>query len=92
MKKFKVFFANVDPDDFRRYKVDGEPFEEKALHPIGLLATNAMASLATHGENARKCVELFWNTPVRTGNRRYYDNCLYFFSLLALSGNYRIWK
>ncbi|WP_277680148.1 glycosyl hydrolase family 8 [Gracilibacillus dipsosauri] len=91
-EKIQSFFANVDPDDFRRYKVDGEPFEEKALHPIGLLATNAMASLATHGENARKCVELFWNTPVRTGNRRYYDNCLYFFSLLALSGNYRIWK
>ncbi|HWK22174.1 MAG TPA: xylanase, partial [Ureibacillus sp.] len=41
--------------------------------------------------NARKCVELFWNTPVRTGNRRYYDNCLYFFSLLALSGNFKIW-
>ncbi|PWU69374.1 glycosyl hydrolase family 8 [Gracilibacillus dipsosauri] len=90
--KIQSFFANVDPDNFRRYKVDGEPFEEKALHPIGLLATNAMASLATHGENAKKCVELFWNTPVRTGNRRYYDNCLYFFSLLALSGNYRIWK
>lgn len=23
--------------------------------------------------------------------RRYYDNCLYFFALLALSGRYRIW-
>jgi oligosaccharide reducing-end xylanase len=36
-------------------------------------------------------VELLWNTPVRTGVRRYYDNCLYFFSILALSGNYKIW-
>ncbi|MMZ69115.1 Reducing end xylose-releasing exo-oligoxylanase [compost metagenome] len=51
-----------------------------------------MASLATEGANARASVELFWNTPLRTGDRRYYDNCLYFFALLALSGRYRIWK
>lgn len=31
-----------------------------------------------------------WNTPLREGDRRYYDNCLYFFAFLALSGNYRI--
>ena len=32
-----------------------------------------------------------WDTPLRTGNRRYYDNCLYFFAFLALGGRYRIW-
>ena len=36
-------------------------------------------------------LEKLWNTPLRTGNRRYYDNCLYYFAYLALSGNYRIW-
>ncbi|GAE91979.1 endo-1,4-beta-xylanase A precursor [Gracilibacillus boraciitolerans JCM 21714] len=91
-EKLQAFFADKDPLDYRRYKIDGEPFEEKALHPVGLIATNAMASLSTSGENAKKCVDLFWNTPpVRTGKRRYYDNCLYFFSLLALSGNFKIW-
>ncbi|WP_077624524.1 glycosyl hydrolase family 8 [Sediminibacillus massiliensis] len=90
-EKIQAFFADKDPDDYRRYTIAGEPFEEKSLHPVGLIASNAMASLATSGPNARKCVELFWKTPVRTGERRYYDNCLYFFSLLALSGNYKIW-
>lgn len=89
--KIQAFFADKTPDDYRRYTIAGEPFEEKSLHPVGLLATNAMASLAANGPHARASVELFWNTPVRTGVRRYYDNCLYMFSMVALSGNYRIW-
>lgn len=87
----QAFFADKSPEDYRRYRIDGEPFDEPALHPVGLLAANAMASLAADGPHARACVELFWNTPVRTGGRRYYDNCLYLFALLALSGRYRIW-
>jgi len=85
------FFADIDPADYRRYTIDGKPFDEPALHPVGLLATNAAASLAAGGPNAGKFVRAFWNTPLRTGVRRYYDNCLYFFTLLALSGNYRIY-
>lgn len=90
--KVQAFFVKIgSPENYMEYTIKGEPLEKKALHPIGLLATNAMAALAGTGENAKACVDLFWNTPVRTGVRRYYDNCLYFFSLLALSGNYRIW-
>lgn len=90
--RIQAFFADKQPDDYRRYTIAGEPFEEKSLHPVGLLATNAMASLAADGPHARATVEQFWNTPLRTGPRRYYDNCLYLFALMALSGNYRIWK
>ena len=90
--RLQAFFAGRSPDDYRRYTIAGKPFEEKSLHPVGLIATNAMASLAhPEGPYARRTVELFWNTPVRTGVRRYYDNCLYLFALLALSGRYRIW-
>lgn len=89
--KIQAFFGDKDPDDFRRYTISGEPFVEKSLHPVGLVATNAMASLAADGLNAQRMVELFWNTPVRRGERRYYDNCLYMFSFLALSGNFKIW-
>lgn len=74
------------------YEIDGTIIEEKALHPVAIIATNAMASLASKGKYRKECVDLFWNTPLRTGERRYYDNCLYVFSFLALSGNYRIWK
>lgn len=88
----QAFFAGMgDNPDYRMYVIDGTPLDEKALHPVGLVATNAQAALATSGPNAEKLVRQFWNTPVRTGVRRYYDNCLYFFSLLALSGRYKIW-
>lgn len=90
-EKIQAFFSGIDPSDYRKYTVDGRPFDEPALHPVGLLATNAMASLASQGPHAKHFVDLLWNTPLRTGSRRYYDNCLYFFSLLALSGKYRIW-
>jgi oligosaccharide reducing-end xylanase len=89
--RIQAFFRDIDVSDYRRYTIDGKAFEESSLHPIGLLATNAMASLAADGPDAAHFVHLFWNTPLRTGERRYYDNCLYFFSLLALSGNYRIY-
>lgn len=89
--RIQTFFIDKQPEDYRRYTIEGQALEEKALHPVGLLATNALAALAAEGEQARRSVDLFWNTPLRTGERRYYDNCLYFFALLALSGHYRIW-
>ena len=73
------------------WEIDGTPLPGEALHPVAITATNAKASLAAGGPNAEACVHRFWNTPLREGPRRYYDNCLYFFALLALSGQYRIW-
>lgn len=89
--KIQAFFSGIPMEEYRKYAIDGTPLDMPALHPVGLLATNAMASLAANGEHVKEFVDRFWNTPLRTGVRRYYDNCLYFFSLLALSGNYRIW-
>ncbi|MDQ0169482.1 glycosyl hydrolase family 8 [Paenibacillus tundrae] len=89
--RIQSFFSDIDVSDYRRYTIEGEAFDEPSLHPIGLLATNAMASLAADGPHAESFVHRFWNTPLRQGERRYYDNCLYFFSLLALSGRYRIY-
>lgn len=89
--RIQAFFREIEPADYRRYTIDGQPFDEPSLHPVGLLSTLAMASLAADGPDAGHFVKLFWNTPLRNGVRRYYDNCLYFFSMLALSGNYRIY-
>lgn len=78
------------------YEVDGTPVEETVLHPVGFIAATVQGSLAAiHSDagdavdNARKWVDLLWNTPMRIGARRYYDNFLYAFAMLALSGNYR---
>ena len=45
----------------------------------------------TTASNGRFWLEKFWNTPLRKGDRRYYDNFLYLFAFLALSGEYRIY-
>ncbi|MCD8397749.1 MAG: glycosyl hydrolase family 8 [Lachnospiraceae bacterium] len=73
------------------YETDGRIAAEKPLHPVAIPATVAQASLAADNDTTREWVECFWNMELRTGKRRYYDNCLYFFAVLALSGNYRIW-
>jgi oligosaccharide reducing-end xylanase len=86
-----AFFHEKDPADYRMYTLDGVALDEPALHPVGLVATLAMGALATAGPRADEAIQRFWNTPLRTGVRRYYDNCLYFFALLALSGRYRVW-
>ena len=79
------------------YEVDGTPLEMTVLHPLGLLATTAQGALAVEKDSAdwevaKQWVEWFWNQPLREGDRRYYDNCLYMFAILALSGNYRIYE
>ena len=88
---------------YQIYEVDGTPLGQPALHPVAILVTTAQASLAVEGplsldsedetkRVAAQWVEKFWQEPLRTGDRRYYDNCLYLFAFLALSGNYRIWE
>ena len=65
--------------------------QSDVLHPVAIIATVAQGSLAANNPFTNEWIERFWNTPMRTGVRRYYDNCLYLFALLALSGNYRIY-
>ena len=74
------------------FLTDGTRLEEKALHPVAIVAVNAQASLAADGPYVKECVDRLWDTPLRTGDRRYYDNFLYMFAMLALSENYRIYQ
>lgn len=88
----QAFFCENVPDrDYQTYAIDGAVIDRPAMHPVAIIATNAQAALASGGKYAKECVDLFWNTPLRTDKRRYYDNCLYLFAMLALSGNYRIY-
>lgn len=66
----------------------GETVEEPVMHPVGLIATLSAASAVTKDT----CwLKKLWEMPLRKGVRRYYDNCLYLFALMMLSGNYRIY-
>ena len=58
-------------------------------HSPGLVACNAVASLAATNENAWKFIENFWEMPMTTGTYRYYDGCLYMLGLLHVSGNFK---
>ncbi len=89
--KIHLFFTDINLEDYQAYTIDGKAVKKDYVHNVGLLSTNAMAALTTETEVSKNMVHTFWNTPLRTDNRRYYDNCLYFFTVLALSGNYRIY-
>ena len=92
-KKLQKGCRNLEKDSWDGvFLIDGTKLKEKALHPVAVIATNAQASLAADGPYSGECIKKFWNTPLRKGSRRYYDNFLYIFAWLALSGNYRIWK
>lgn len=88
----KFLLDDMRKDTFHVYEVTGEVAAPNALHPIGLLATVAETTIVTGiNDISKEWLTKFYNTPLRKGERRYYDNCLYFFAFLALSGNYKIW-
>lgn len=90
--KLQAFFSErTTLGEYHSYTIKGEPFDEPAMHPVAIIATNAAGSLAAKGKYRLQWVKDFWELPLRKGVRRYYDNCLYFFSLLMLAGEYKIY-
>ena len=90
LTRLQDFFAQQNLNDLRAYELDGTPQTETAMHPTAILAVLGAASAASRSEHREKFLRIFADTPLRKGVRRYYDNCLYFFCLLMLTGNYRI--
>lgn len=90
--KLQTFFSEkTSVGTYYNYLIDGTALNQPALHPTAIIATNAAGSLASSGKYRLEWVREFWNTPLRKGERRYFDNCLYFFALLMLAGRYRIY-
>ena len=71
------------------YSLDGKPVSSH--HSTGLVATNAVASLAATNPHAKDFVKELWEVPVPSGQMRYYDGMLYLMSLLHCGGHFRIW-
>ena len=73
-----------------RYTLDGQPLSSQ--HAVGLVATTAVGGLAaTPGPISKAFLEELWNTPVPSGDYRYYDGLLYLMSMMHCSGNFRIY-
>ena len=87
----KYLNEDAEQNDFHTYEIDGRIAQDSVLHPIAITDTVAQSVLAAWNETSKSWCERFWNTDLRSGTRRYYDNCLYLFAFLALSGKYRIW-
>lgn len=71
------------------------PLEGKPLsrhHSTGLVASNALAGLAATNPRARDFVKALWDSPLPSGQQRYYDGMLYLLSMLHCGGQFRIWN
>ena len=72
-----------------RYTLEGKPLSTR--HSTGMLSTTAVGTLAaTSSPTSKAFVDALWNTPIPSGEQRYYDGMLYLMSLLHASGNFRI--
>ena len=89
--RIQDFFAGQDMEDLRAYELNGTPQSEPAMHPTAIKAVLGAASVCSRSEARLRFLRQFAELPMRKGVRRYYDNCLYFFCLLMLTGNYRIY-
>lgn len=87
--RLQDFFHGIPESEYAAYDLDGTAHDEPAMHPVAITAVLAAASIASDSKHADEYLRNFWNTPLRKGKRRYYDNCLYFFCLLMLAGEYK---
>jgi len=85
-----AFFYEQGIDDYSdKWLIDGsQSFTND--HSAGLVAANAVASLAATDPIAWQFIEAFWQTPIPSGRWRYYNGLLYMMSLLHLSGEFQI--
>jgi endo-1,4-beta-D-glucanase Y len=58
-------------------------------HSPGLIACNAVASLAATHQRAWDFLDDFWEISMTPGRYRYYDGCLYMLGLLHVTGNFK---
>ena len=89
--RIQDFFAGQDMETLKAYELDGTPQSEPAMHPTAIKAVLGAASIGSSSDARGRFLRAFAELPMRKGVRRYYDNCLYFFCLLMLTGNYKIY-
>ena len=89
--RVQAFFASEGMETYgTEYSLEGKKLNNG--HAKGLVATNAVVSLAATHVIAKDFVEALWNTPVPSGfNERYYEGLLYMMGMLHCSGQFRIW-
>jgi len=87
--KLQAFFESKGTNYGCQFTLDGKTLEDR--HAQGLVAVNAVASLAATRPRAQKFAEELWNLPAPDGLERYYEGLLYLMALLHCSGEFRVW-
>ncbi len=82
-------FFNSEGYYGNQYTLDGKKLGKD--HSPGLVAMNAVASLAATIPFRQKFVEELWALPVPRGFYRYYDGMLYMLGMLQVSGRFRVY-
>lgn len=72
---------------FNKYHLDGRPIDRE--RSLGLVAMNAVASLAATQARSWRFVDELWSALPPHGTWRYYDGMLYLLGLLHVSGQFR---
>jgi len=89
--RLQAFFESKGMADYGcQFTLEGRQLDNR--HAQGLVAVNAVASLAARSPRAKEFVEALWNTPVPDGTERYYEGLLYMMAMLHCSGEFRIWS
>ena len=73
-----------------KFTLDGKTLSD--VHSTGLVAMNAVATLASTNQNRAAFLKDLWDAEVPIEEGRYFDGFLYMFGLLAVSGNFRIYE
>jgi oligosaccharide reducing-end xylanase len=88
--RLQAFFESQGISGYKsHFKLDGTPIG--GAHSTGLVAMNAVAGLAATHERSKQFIEELWNTPIPSGQHRYYDGMLYILGMLHCGGQFRIW-
>ena len=87
--KLQAFFESQGTNYGCVFTLEGKALETR--HAQGLVAVNAVASLAATHPRWKSFVEELWNTPTPDGLERYYEGLLYMMALLHCGGEFRIW-
>ena len=89
--RIQAFFQSQGIDKYGDlYTLEGK--ETVPGHSTGLVATNAVASLAATDPRKKEFLKALWDAPVPSGQMRYYDGMLYIMSMMHVSGEFRIIK
>ncbi len=87
--RLQAFFASQGTNYGCVFTLEGRQLEGR--HAQGLVAINAVASLAAVNPRAKMFVEELWNTPPPTSIERYYEGLLYLMAWLHCSGEFKAW-